>query len=532
MKRFNSLPAGAALIALLVSASACDNGLAGLNDNPNAPTDVDAAFLLPQALKSTIEYGNQNTWFTLEFTGSFVQHWAKIQYTDEDRYELRPNVVENFWSGFYAGALTDWQRIIEKSEQAALVLTGVEHDRALNQEAIGRIGKAFAMHLITDIWGDVPYTEALRAPEITAPKYDSQESIYTALLAELESAAAMMNPGAPGFGAADLIYSGDVARWQKFANSLRLRLAMRLADVAPSVARPIVEALATRPLILSNADNFTMPYLSADPNQNPLYRNRVTGNRDDHSTSNTLINLMGALEDPRIGVFANAAAVQDPSRTFDWCGAAGQPVCHVVVDGQVYRGMRNGVLSGDVPEPIGLWSRIGDYFRFEPATPQPLLTAAEVNFLLAEAALRGWAAGGSAQSFYEAGIRVAFDMWNGANDVDLGAAVQNAYLTRPGVAWNSAPADGAGNNFELIAEQKWLALYTNGPEAYAEYRRTGYPDEIQPSQDAEFDFVPRRIPYPDIEQSLNAQNRAAAITAQSALGVDGSYRGRVWWAKP
>lgn len=524
MKRYKLLSV-AAVAALMVSMSACDDGLADLNENPNSPTDVPAQFLLPQALQTTVEYAGYNTWFTLEFTGLFAQQWAKIQYTDEDRYELRPNVVDGFWNRFYSRPLMDWQRIIEKGQETGLV----------NHEAIGRIGKVYTAHLITDIWGDVPFSEALKGddPEdqVTAPAYDAQEAIYTAFFAELDTALGLLDASRQTFGQEDLIYGGDIAQWEKFANSLKLRLAMRISDVAPEVARPIVEALASQPLILDNGDNFTLDYLDAQPTQNPLYENAKVGggSRDDHAVSNTLVNLLGALDDPRIAVYAEPAAEADLTADFDWCGGAGEPACHVLVGGEVYRGMRNGVTSGDVPEPLGLWSRLGDHFRTQASTPQPLLTAAEVNLLLAEAAENGWAVGGAAADFYEAGVRASFDLWDGADGVDLGTGVQAAYLARPGVAYGSPPADGAGDNYELIAEQKWLALYTISPEAYAEYRRTGYPDEIEPSMDANIGFVPGRIPYPDIEQSLNRDNLSAAISAQSALGVDGTYAGRVWW---
>lgn len=525
MKR-NKLQLAAVVATLALSAGACDDGLAELNENPNAPTDVPAQFLLPQAIQSTVEYAGYNTWFTLEFTGLFAQHWAKIQYTDEDRYELRPNVIDGFWNTFYPGPMKDWQTIIEKGQETGIV----------NHEAIGRIGKVYVAHLITDIWGDVPYLQALRAddPEAptTSPAYDAQQDIYDAMLTELDVAAGLLDPTRRTFGQEDLIYGGDVTQWEKFANSLRLRLAMRISDVAPGVAQPIVEALAARPLILDNADNFTLQYLDVAPNRNPLFENAAvgSGSRDDHAVSNSLVNLLGALNDPRIAVYAEPAAVPDPTADFEWCGGVGEPPCGVTVGGQVYRGMRNGVNSGDVPEPIGLWSRPGNHFRANPDAAQPLLTAAEVHFLLAEAAENGWNVGGTAADHYEAGVRAAFDMWEGADGVDLGTSVQTAYLVQPGVAYGTTPADGAGDNYELIAEQKWLALYTTSPEAYAELRRTGYPDEIEPAMDAVvITVVPGRIPYPDIEQSLNSDNLAAAITAQSAMGVDGTYNGRVWW---
>ncbi|MFP4623151.1 MAG: SusD/RagB family nutrient-binding outer membrane lipoprotein [Gemmatimonadota bacterium] len=523
MKPYKLITA-AVLAALALGTSACDDGLADVNVNPNAPTDVEAQYLLPQAERSTVEQWYYS-WFNTEFTGAFAQHWAKIQYTEEDQYRLRENSIVGWWNNLYSGDLKDWQMITEKG-------LALESPRGDNIAAVGMIGQVYTLHLITDIWGDVPWTQALKGDDpdepITAPAYDSQESIYTAMLSMLDQAADMLDPSVPTFGAEDLYYGGDLAQWRKFANSLRLRLAMRMSDVAEATARPIVEELAAGgDLILTNADNATLVFLESVPYQNPLHENWKT--RDDHAVSNTLVNLMGALNDPRIHVYANPAAVPDPTATFEWCDEAGEPVCHVEVDGIVYRGMRNGVNSGDVPEPIGLWSRLGDHYRANGATtPAILLSAAEVHFDLAEAALEGWAVG-DAQTHYEAGVTAAFEMWDGANGVDLGSAAITAYLAQPGVAWGTTPADGAGDNFELVAEQNWLALYSTGPEAYAAYRRTGYPDEVLPSMDATLNFVPGRIPYPDVEQSLNSTNLASAISAQSSLGVDGTYAGRVWW---
>lgn len=518
MRHYKLLTATVLLGAALAT-SACDKGLADINDNPNAPTDVPAQYLLPQVERSAVDQ-IMTSWFSTEFTTSFTQQTAKIQYTEEDQYRLRENVLNTtFWRPFYADDLKDWQTIIDK---------GVAAER-VNHQAIGMIGKVYSAHFMTDIWGDIPYSQALKGDDpddpITAPAYDTQEQVYTAMLDQLATAAGMLDPARTSFGSEDIIFGGDVTAWRKFANSLRLRLAMRMSDVAPGVAQPIVESLYSGgDLILTNADNAMFPYLSASPNQHPLHENWKT--RDDHSTSNTMINMMGALADPRIEVYAEPAAAPDPTRTFAWCDDPGEPVCHVTYNGVVYRGMRNGVNSGAVPEPLGLWSRIGTHWREDgAATPAALLTAAEVHFLLAEAAMKGWNVG-DAQTHYETAIADAFEMYDGVEGVDLGAAVLADYMTHPGVAWGSTPVDGAGDNMELIAEQKWLSLYLNGPEAYAELRRTGYPDEAIPSMDAELDFIPGRIPYPDIEQSLNAANLAEAVARQSN---DGLYGGTLWW---
>jgi hypothetical protein len=411
-------------------------------------------------------------------------------------------VIDNIWATSYAVTLKDWQVIIEKGQETGLV----------NHEATGRTMKAFAFHMVTDIWGNVPYSQALQGDSedhVTTPVYDSQESIYTHMVAELATAASMFNTGARGWGAEDLIYGGDMAAWARFANSLRLRLAVRMAYAAPAQARQAAEAAASHGagLITSNAQNAVLRYLDSAPNQQPLFVNART--RDDHAPSKTLVDYMTARNDPRLPIYAEPAAS----------------------DGQ-FRGMQNSVESSAVP-PLSTISRIGAYWRggqgsvaahpSSASTPSLLVTAAEVHFLLAEAAHRGWGVAGTAQGHYEMGVRAAMAQYDGAMGVAIPSATVDAYLATPGVAWGTAPS---GDNLELIIGQKWLALYTNGFEAYAEYRRTGYPREIQVGPDAALPHVPGRIPYPDSEQSLNRDNWTAAKSAQ---GNDGTYTGKVWW---
>lgn len=491
----------AAVAAFALGAGACDDGLADINENPNAPTDVPAQYLVPEAEQSTIELIHGAS-FNLTFTGLFAQHWGKIQYTEEDSYSLRPETIDAWWNTMYANSLRDWQTIIEKGQATGLV----------NHEATGRVMKAYLGHIMTDVWGDIPWSEALQADAEepnTTPAYDAQSAIYDALFAELDAAMTLFDAGERTFGNEELIYQGDVADWMRFANSLKLRLAMRTSNVDEAGAQALVsEVLASSAgLIDDNSENATLVFLESPPNQNPLFENRQS--RDDHAVSATLVNYMLDVDDPRLPVYAEPA----------------------VSDG-AFRGVVNGTHSDDVGA-LGQYSRIGDYWRdvsdaSNATRPALLLTAAEVHFLLAEAKLR-WptiATPMTAQQHYETGVTLALQMYDGADGVQIDATDIALYLLQPGVMWGTTPRDGAGGNLELILEQKWLALYTNGPEAYAEYRRTGYPDEITPGPSADYDFVPGRIPYPPLEQSLNRASWQAALAAQ---GNDGTYVGTVWW---
>lgn len=508
--KWNRTLSVAAIATLALGGGACDDGLAELNDNPNAPADVPAQVVLPEAIQSTVELFNGTT-FNLEFAGIFSQQWAKIQYVEEDQFVLRPSRIDAWWTSLYAASLADWQLIIEKGQNGVPARP--------NYEATGRVMKAYTGHVMTDVWGDIPWSEALQGAAEepnTTPAYDAQEDVYDALVAELDAAIALFDADDLTFGSADLIYQGSPTAWAKFANSLKLRLAVRVSVVDPDQAGIWISEVLASPagLIDENSENASLVYLESPPNQNPLYENWV-GGRDDHAASKTLVDLMGSLNDPRLPIYAEPVAKD----SLEMGG-------HVIYNGEVYRGMPNGVPEDDVP-PIATISRIGEHWRSHTntaaaATPFYLLTAAEVHFLLAEVAERNLAATPmTAAQYYTEGVRLALQLYDGADGVDITAADIATYLAQPGVAYGTGDS-----NMEQIIEQKWLAIYTNGPEAYAEYRRTGYPDEVTIRSGHTLDHVPGRIPYPDVEQSLNPGNWSAATANQ---GNDGSYTGTVWW---
>ena len=524
----------AAVAALALGVSACDEGLADLNENPNAPRDVPAPNILPAVMQSTVEqaYGQ---WFNLEFAGLFAQHWSKIQYLEEDNYELRPGTLGSFWEDLYTEDLTDWQTIIQKGQEPQVKCgTSANPAPCVNYEATGLVMKSFTYQIMTDIWGAIPYSQALQGDAeeaVTTPEYDSQQAIYNGMVADIDAALALFDPSAVTWGPEDLIYGGDISLWQRFANSLKLRMAIRISDVDPATAQQWAEEAASHPagLIMDNSQNASLVFLEAAPNQNPLFENAKS--RDDHAVSRTLVQYMGdvgaaADVDPRLSIYAEPAAEPTPDL---------EP--YVTYQGDIYRGQPNGAPEGTVPLPAA--SRIGDLWRdignsASAATPFFLLTAAEVHFLLAESAYNGWNVGGTAQSFYEDGVRLSMEMWDELDpDTEITSAEVTAYLNMAGVQWGSTaeptvPGGGVVDDadYERIIEQKWLALYTNGPEAYAEYRRTGYPDEVTVRSGHVFPFVPGRVPYPDAEQSLNRENWQAAIDAQDN---DGNYTGTVWW---
>ena len=481
MKRMRGLGA-AGLVAL--AAVGCDEGLAEMNVNPNDPVAVDALYLFPNATEAAVtriiggrsEAGGVN----LDMAALWVQHWAEHEYAIEDRYEIGDSRIAGYWSGFYSGPLQDFAEVIEQ---------GREQDRP-HITAMALVMKAWTGQVVTDLWGDIGYTQALNVRDPAAPltvPYDPQQLVYQTLLDETAEAAQLAADPVGDVievGDADLIYGGDAEQWRKFANSLRMRMAMRLSDVAASVAESEFADAFAAGGFESNDDSAILWY----PGQESWERHPIHAymlGRDDHSVSGTMIDTLQSLNDPRLPVYAQPNA------------------------NGIYWGAPNGDL--DLPGVDSI-SRIGTFYS-SADSPGILMSYAELLLLQAEAAERGWI-GGSAAALYEAGIRASME-FNGVDEADI-----VAYLAQPRIAYQ-----GGAAGLEQIAFQKWLALFGNGTEAYAEWRRTGVP-ALTPGPDAINDgLIPVRLFYPSLEESLN---RAAVEEATTRQG-GATLNDRLWW---
>jgi Starch-binding associating with outer membrane len=487
-KKLTNVAAG---VTLALSLSACNDRLTDLNVNPNGPTDVDAEYLFPQGVSSVVGV-LRGEWFDLRMTSLWAQHYAAIQYVEDgDTYEVRPSVVELVWSLYPAG--------LEDLTQAADKATALGNT---NKAGPAKIMKLWTLGVLTELWGDIPFSEANNVDKeggTTTPKYDAQQAIYTAIFADLKSAHDEMGTGT-GYGAADPIYGGSVSGGRKFANSLRARHAMRLSKVDEPKARAELAAALAAGVFTSNADDAKLVWPGGG-NASPLHANAAppdgTGSRDDHRVSKTLVDTLKSLSDPRLAVYAQCT---------DESEAAG---------GCEYVGVPNGLSNADAAL-LGFTrtSKLGSAF-FAPQAPSWLMSYPEVLFIQAEAAQRGWITTGTAASFYNAGITASLEQWG------ISAANIAIYLAQPQVAYN--PLTG----FTQIALQKWIALYGQGSDAWAEYRRTGVPD-LKAGPAAIIPTVARRLTYPVSEQSFNKANLDAAIAAQGGAALTN----RVWWDMP
>ncbi|HEY0037214.1 MAG TPA: SusD/RagB family nutrient-binding outer membrane lipoprotein [Longimicrobium sp.] len=479
----SKLFAAASALVLALGASACDSGLTEINENPNDPEVVPADNVFANGIASGVgrAFGAN---FNMTLTALWAQHMAKIQYIDEDRYDLRDQAVNAHWTGFYSVPLQDFQDVVN---------SGADNNRP-NVEAQGLVMRSWLFQIMTDVWGDIPYSEALRGTgeaRIVTPKYDTQEQVYNGILADLKRANDIIGAGA-AINDGDLIYDGDMPSWKKFANSLRLRAAMRLSQVNPTLARTEAAAAIAAGVFTSNADNAVLNYTPSAPSQSPLYLNQIGfgGSRDDHGISATMVNTLKALNDPRLPVYAQPAPVD-----------------------KQYRGAMNGPSDANAPV-LNTISRLGTYF-LRADWPAPLMTYAEVLFLRAEATQRGYVAGDAA-ALYRAGIRASMEMY------DVPTASINAYIAQPSVTYNGLSS---------IAQQKWIALFMNGPEAYAEVRRLNSPTLTPASGSVIGARIPVRIFYPTNEESYNKANLEAAVARNGGQGIPEGLLTPVWWDK-
>jgi hypothetical protein len=488
----NRLIAAAPALALALVAGACDNsGLTDINKDPNNPEFVTAPAILPQATSSTVNRALGSN-FNLTMLGLWSQSFAKIQYIDEDRYRLRSTTLDAHWQGFYSGPLEDFQQIIDQGNESG----------TKNWTAIGTILQQWTFQIVTDAWGDIPYSEALKAETNTSAKYDSQKDVYYGMLAKLTTASNTLDPNGVTFGAEDEIYAGDPAEWRKFANSLRMRMAMRISFVDPAKAKTEFLAAYAAGGFTSNADNAELHYTGSIPSDNPIYSVFHEGQRYDQVVSRTVTDTLRRLNDPRLGIYADPRTHVDTA-----CG------------GSVYCGWRNGSTTGPASDFTAL-SPIGHLFKEVPNKPSTMMTYSEVLFLEAEAAARGWIAADPATLYY-AGIRASMEQYN-VNAGDIAT-----YLAQPSVAYTG---------LRSIWVQKWIALYGNGPEQYAEMRRTAfynaatshveYIPYITAAPKSSAQRLPFRVPYVSAEQATNNDQVLAAIAANGGSTL---YDKRVWW---
>ncbi|GGC00232.1 SusD/RagB family nutrient-binding outer membrane lipoprotein [Dyadobacter sediminis] len=450
------------------------------------------------------------------FADLYAQYYAtSATYFPSDRYVMRFDWLTGHWNPIYTQVVPQLKTLFEQTDPASA------------EYALANVMWVYAFHRLTDYYGPVPYSEAGK-PALSV-KYDAQSDIYKDFFVRLDAAANALkaNATAKPYGNFDLIYKGDAAKWLKFTNTLRLRLALRISKVDPAEAKKQAEAAVAGGVMTEVADDAYMVKNLAGDDANGLSRIAVW---NEFRMSASMESVLKGYADPRIGIYYQPAS------------ATG-----------TYEGLRNGLTAAELAlakngnndnSNVGTrWvTGSGAAWNTNFTTPQDIMHAAEAYFLRAEGALNGWNMGGTAKELYEKGITASMAQWgitgapvtayinSSAVPVAPGDQQNSPALSNIPIKWDEAASDAVKR--EKIGTQKWLGLYPDGMEAWAEYRRTRFP-KLYPVVNSENEDVPkgavlRRIPFLTSERQTNG---AAVLEAEKLLGGPDKASTPLWWDK-
>jgi hypothetical protein len=469
------------VVPVLLFALACTKDISRFNQETKRPASVPGGTLFSNGTRNFADAMASASVNTNPFR-FVVNHWAMAVYQDEVQYNFSTrNIPQTWWTTMYRDVLNDLKESARIIGEDAALLPGVQK----NQLASIEVMQVYTYFVLVNTFGDIPYSEALDPDGTLFPKYDDAKTVYTDLLKRITDAIGSFDPASVGFASAeDNLYKGNVAKWIKFANSLRLKMGMVIADDDAAAAKTHVEA-ANAGAFTSSADDALFSYLGSTPNTNPLYADIVLGGRGDYIAADNLMTKLISLDDPRKSLYFGT-------------NNAGE-----------YKGGVSGVVTG-----FSAASKPSDKVSGATA-PQVLLDYAEIEFLRAEAIERGFAVGGTAAEHYNNAVRASIIWWGGT------PAQADAYLAKPEVAYATA----AGDWRQKIGTQKWIALYNRSFDAWLELRRLNYP-AISLPVGAQSGF-PNRFQYPNNEQQLNGVNYTAAA---AKMGGD-EVETKLWWDK-
>ena len=480
-----------ALAVCLFFLTACEN-LEQMNQNPNNPSAVPSHMLMNGAEKWVLD-AVTDVYLSGRAYILYSQYWAQRFYTDESRYQFRQDQINTLFDNLYRG-IYNLEKVVRLNTEPASAAVNAAYGANCNQIAAATILKVWAMSLITDTWGDVPYTDAAKLDEgLYYTRYDTQKDIYAGMLAELKEAVAMIDESRPAFvSGSDMIYDGDATKWKRFGNSLRCRLAVHLSKVDPAWKDYIREAVADG-VFQSLDDAALFHYAASGTDYCKFYESFFVRGRNDFTITRQLADLMTGTPDTLNG------------KTHPWPGIT-DPRLRIyahVKDG-VCKGMAYGVSSDDVMAAVtGTpdWSANPPFFLAKDFA-FPIMTYAELQFILCEA-------NGYSVEEYRNGVQSSIRFWAIQSMTDITTEEAFAYID----------AVSERVDAETLAVQKYIDLYLNGAEAWTEIRRTGYPEQLvrpgEVSTEAEGrqalfvpfhdtkGFIARRHRYPSSESTLN-----------------------------
>ena len=538
MKKIKNIAVRFGWILTLVIVSGCKD-LTELNINPNGSdeTTINPNLIMPTVLTETAK---------IYVDLGFHDIAGVVQHTQKDAWFSGHNDYE--WLGNQS-----WNNYYDVLRNNALLMKRAEEEELVFHQGVALVMKSYVFGLIADLWGDAPYTQALKAEEggveNLLPAYDRQETIYKGIIADLEQANTLLSRPADEYesilGSADVYFGGDPHQWRQFANSLQLRYYMRISEKLPQEAQAGIERIMGSPdqfpLILSSSDNAAMPYpgvSAADSWPSNTFTDISGSNYRRIKMCSTLVEYMQQRQDPRLAVWAKPVEIplvvsaEFPAGT------------DRIVDGkrQLSPDRVAGMTIDTDPDYVGLppsYSALPSAYNLNPTPGQTsynphvsylnemytaaggsllkshLLSAAEVHFILAEAALKGWNVG-SATTHYQNGVKASLETWGvGSRYTD--------YIAQADVAFEGTVAQ--------VIEQKWIASWTAATEAWFDFRRTGYP-ALKAGPAALRSVLPVRFYYMQDELNINRANAEAALGRFEKTGYSQADGENSAWSKP
>lgn len=514
------------LLGIMVCFCSCDKGFEEMNQNPNAFTSPVVENLFSSAIQKHAAGNGQITDPELTEAGSWVQYLASLELAlfYGDKYLWREGYYERFWTSVYSTELKEPVQIIELTK---------EDPEQINLHAIARIWKVEVFHRLTDMYGDAPYFDAGQGyiGSNYKPKFDRQSAIYADMLQELDEAAQALDSSKPSYGAADFLYGGDVTRWKRFAYSLMLRLGMRLTKVDIAAAEEWVKKAIAGGVMQSNEDIARLEH-TAGSSFNWNVGNNIIINqfvpvssrgRTMVKLNETFVDHLKATEDPRLPFYgtlwqgnaniSELASSSEPARQRGLPGGQDATSIRTVIPGW----------TDDMRAEFTEWN-IQKVAHLE--APTVFQNYSEVEYLLAEATLRGWIAEETVQAHYNKGVLASIQLqtiYPNAISIEEASAAANLYLEK-----NPFLATSFEEQMEQIHIQFWVSQFMcSNVESYSNWRRTGYP-QLTPYNypgNETGGSIPRRVRYAAREASLNTEHYNEAVALQ---GPD-LFTTRIWW---
>ena len=492
-------------VALIAMIAASCGDMEKINTDPNNPQSVPSNMIFGGAQKKVMDYVYDN-WFSGRQCLVYSQYWAQRNYTEEDRYQIRESVNNNYFNHLYV-IIANMNEVIALNSDPKTAGASAIYGNNNNQIAAAKIMRAWVFSIITDTWGNVPYFEVGKLKEgVSYPKYDDQAVIYEELIKELTEAADMIDKNEPAFIGGDRIYGGDALKWKKFANSLKCRLALHTSKVSGSKWRQHISDALDSGVFESNADAAAYHYSATAPEQCYFYRGYFIDGRNDFTITRPFADILKGVRDtlnnkthPWEGTVDPRLAMFTTPRNDEYIGIPfGIPSSAML---SAYRNMSPNWYAAP---PMQLKS---DF-------PAPIMTYAELLFIISEY-------NGFSPAEYAEGVEASIDYWSSVSGEPVSVADKAAYLS----------AVTRQVDAEAVALQKYIDLFMNGTEAWVEIRRTGYPNQLlKPGElsvagstrpdgrDIRFEplsdtkgLIIARVKYPTNESTLNGANFNEAV---------------------